>query len=154
MYIPDRGSLADNYLVAQNFADWLTKIRYFSIHGGFENVSVSDREGKMGNERTWSLLRRLVAKFEDLEQVEISREGRCLYLCPILECFTCPNLKTLQIGGISEWKHGPIELGPEVRIPFTIDILKIRTSIELLTRLEMAHCIFHIFSYIRLRRTA
>jgi hypothetical protein len=114
----------DSYVVAKNFVDWLTRTRQFSIHGGFEDVSTLDNDGKMGNERTWGLLRRMAAKFKDLEKLEISREGWGLYLPPIFKWLACPNLKKLDIHGISEWKQGSIELEPEVRISLTVSLLK------------------------------
>ncbi|KAF2032737.1 hypothetical protein EK21DRAFT_60360 [Setomelanomma holmii] len=115
MHIPDipQKSLGNNYSVALDFADWLTRVRYLSIHGGFECVSASDRAGKMGDSRTWSILRRMMAKFEDLEQMALNREGWGLYLPPIVNWLACPKLKTLQIHGISERKPGPLELEPE-----------------------------------------
>jgi hypothetical protein len=103
-------------MIAEDFADWLTETRHLTIHGGFENVSVSDTDHNVGNERIWSLIRCMVTNFKALEQVEISREGWGLYLPPIFEWLACPQLKTLQIHGISEWRHGPIGLQLEVCI--------------------------------------
>jgi hypothetical protein len=128
MHIPDRGLPVNNYLIAEDFVDWLTKTRDVSIHGGFEAVSASDEDGKMGNGRTWSLVRRMTAKFEDLEHVTINREGWGIYLPAILKWLACPKLKTLHMNGISEWRHGPIELASEVRISPTIYLL--RTNAE------------------------
>jgi hypothetical protein len=124
MYFPDYKSLESTYLVVEDFADWLTKTRQLSIHGGFKNDSRLSNDGMMRSERTWSLLRRMAANFEDLEKLDICRESWGLYLPPIFKWLACPKLKKLDIHGISEWKHGSIELEPEVRISLTINLLK------------------------------
>jgi hypothetical protein len=116
VYIPDRETPEKNYTIAEDFAEWLTKTTRLTIHGGFENASISDTNRNVGNERTWSLVRRMVANFKALEQVEISSGGWGLYFPPIFEWLVCHQLKALRIHGISEWRHGPVELQPEVRM--------------------------------------
>ncbi|KAF2848277.1 hypothetical protein T440DRAFT_175194 [Plenodomus tracheiphilus IPT5] len=115
MYIPDNSTFVKSYMVAENFAKWLTKTKHLSIHGGFENNTAFDKNTKMGSQRTWSLIRQMVAKFVDLEEVKISREAWSLFVPPILQWLTGSKLKTLRIHGISEWKHWDTipYLGPE-----------------------------------------
>ena len=109
MYIPDYNEKKGpgSYLVAMDFADWLTRTRCLSIHGGF------DGNGKKDNIHTWALIRLIVARYEDIEHVQLAREG-CLHLVHILQWLNFPKLKKLDIHGISEWKHGNVELELEV----------------------------------------
>jgi hypothetical protein len=121
MHIQDVGTPpkgVDDYLIAFDFAEWLTNTRHLSIHGGFEYRRMFDNDSRLtdvtSNDRTWNLISRVVANFQDLEQVDISREGWGLYLTHIFKWLTCPRLKALDLHGISEWKHGSVDLEPEV----------------------------------------
>lgn len=118
LYIPDIGVRArgkDSYLVAEDLADWLTRTKRLSIHGGFSDLHEPDGTRVVTNKHTWSLLRRIAANFTDLEHLSISRECWGLYVPSILQCFNCPKLKVLNVNGISEWKDGSVELEREVR---------------------------------------
>jgi hypothetical protein len=90
VYIPDCETSEINYMVAEDLVDWLTKTTYLTIHGGFKDASSSDADGIVGNERTWSLLRRMMANFKALERLEISREGWGLFVPPLFEWILCP----------------------------------------------------------------
>jgi hypothetical protein len=121
VHIPDVGSPpkdANSYSVAEDLVDWLTNTRELTIHGGFEDDSrIGDEpEGSTppGDERTWSLIRRMAANFKNLEYLELSRESWGLYLPDVFECVKFPRLKSLRLHGISEAKHKVVELAPEV----------------------------------------
>jgi hypothetical protein len=113
--LTDNGRPEDTYLIAKHFVHWLTRMKYLSILGGLKADCLADKKGKMGNRRTWSLLRRIAAKFEDLEGLDLCEENFGLHLAPILKWINFPRLKKLALNGISEWKHGPMELEPAVR---------------------------------------
>lgn len=113
------------YLIAQDLARWLINTRKLSIHGGFDDnprkelidgrfVDVPRLEGDKIGKNTWNLIGLMSANFENLEHVDISREGFGLYLPAIFERLACPRLKTLQLHGISESKHQAVQLEPEV----------------------------------------
>lgn len=125
MHISDfRDDGKDDYDVAKDIGEWLTRTKSLFIKGGFEGSDSSRESDLMGNERTWSLIRQIIANFKNLEHLYISREGWGLYLAPIFKWITCPKLKTLEIHGISEWRHRPIELELQVSIPITIVLLE------------------------------
>ena len=108
------------HLVASDFARCLTRIRYLSIHGGFEN-----NQNRTHRASTWALIRRFVRYCSDIEHLRLSREGWGLYLADVFKWLDCPNLKTLSLRGISLSKHGRVELELEVRIFFPVDGLKL-----------------------------
>jgi hypothetical protein len=85
-----------------------------SIHCGFEVDRSADHGGETENRCTWGLLRHMVAKIEDSEELDLRKEDCGLHLPPLLKWINFPKLKTLALNGISEWKQGPIELEPEV----------------------------------------
>jgi hypothetical protein len=121
MHIPDVGSPpqdANSYSVAEDLADWLTNTRKLVIHGGFEDGRTfgdeSEGDTPPGNERTWSLIRRMATNFTNLEHLELSRECYGLYLPDVFKWVKFPRLKTLILHGISEAKHEAVELNPEV----------------------------------------
>lgn len=120
MYIPDysMGEGANNYSVAMDFAYWLRRTRCIFIHGGF------DSDGREENIRTWDLIRRFVAKCGDMEHVRLNREGWGLYLGLIFKWIDFLKLKKLDIHGISEWKHGKVELELEVCFSVSVNVLK------------------------------
>jgi hypothetical protein len=124
MHIPDygRGEGANNYSVVMDFAYWLTRTRCILIHGGF------DSKGREENTRTWDLIRRFVAKCKDIEHMQLSREGWGLHLVQILKWINFPKLKKLDIHGISEWKHGIVELELEVCTLVSVELLKKSSS--------------------------
>jgi hypothetical protein len=131
IHIPDIGKPCkdvNDYLIAEDFANWLTKTRNLSIHGGFDDgrrYGDGSRHGdERNNERTWNLISQMAASFEDLEQVNINRESWGLYLPSIFKRLACPRLKALELHGISEWKHGPVQLELEVLETSTTDPLK------------------------------
>jgi hypothetical protein len=125
-YIPDysrRGGLED-YAAAMDFASWLTRTRCVSIHGGF------DSRGKEGNTNTWALIRRIVAKYEDLEHLRLNREGWGLHLAHIFKWLNAPNLKKLDIHGITKWKYGNAKLEIEVCVSVTVSVLEKRLQMK------------------------
>ncbi|KAF2709129.1 hypothetical protein K504DRAFT_295783 [Pleomassaria siparia CBS 279.74] len=113
IYIPDfdRSKTPHKYLVASDFAHWLTRTRCLSIHGGFQN----SRQDRTCNASTWALIRSFVANCRDVEHLQLSRESFGLYLDPIFKWLDFPNLNTLSVHGISKWEHGKVELEPEKR---------------------------------------
>jgi hypothetical protein len=78
----------------------------------------------MDDERTWNLLHRMAARFEDLEQVVLCADGFDICFPPLLKWLNSPKLKTLHIHRMSEWMRGPMELRPEVRILLLIRMLR------------------------------
>ncbi|PVI04576.1 hypothetical protein DM02DRAFT_468673, partial [Periconia macrospinosa] len=107
LHISDYGR-SDQRTVADDLPEWLTKTRCLQLHGGFD-----DRKEKTGNASTWALLNRFGINCKQIEHLCLGREGWGLYLTNVLANLNFPNLKTLDIHGISKWKQGTVTLEPE-----------------------------------------
>jgi hypothetical protein len=117
--IAGRMSRTKSYRLANDFANWLTRTKYLSVKGGFQEVT--EKDGKTGNRRTWILLCRMMARFEHLKQLDIASGEGALVLPDISGWLTPSHVKILHINGLTEWKHGTVELDLKVCLSFTAD---------------------------------
>lgn len=98
------------YFVAKDLAQWLTNTRSLVVGGGFR----TDKKNKEEFKQTWALIRKFVVRCEAIEHLTLL--GTRLYLVSLFRWITCPNLKTLVIGRLSEWRHGVVKLALDVRL--------------------------------------
>jgi hypothetical protein len=103
---------ARDFSIVFDFVSWLTQVRCFEIHGGFD-----PRYTKTHTTQTWDLIRKMVQCMREIEHLAISREAWGLVLGPILKHVDLPRLKNLRIHGISHQEENVV-LEPKVLLTF------------------------------------
>jgi hypothetical protein len=97
-----------DFSIIFDFVSWLTKVRCFEFHGGFD-IGLTNRYAQP----TWDLIQKMVQCMREVEHLSINREAWGLGLGPILKHVDMPRLKNLRIHGISHQEKGVL-LEPEV----------------------------------------
>jgi len=99
--------IPDDYSVANDFADWLTRTRCVSFRFNGGSVSFPGSESSL---YTWGLIRRMVTNYKDVEHVMLHGVDAGLHLSPILKWLNFLKMKKLSIDGIENWNQGTVEL--------------------------------------------
>lgn len=92
----------EDYYIAKNLAQWLTRVRCLQNYGGFE--------GNVTNPHTWSLIRKLAQNMRDVRHWSVNRESWGLYLQQVMKEVAFTKLTKLELHGISELKSHSLQL--------------------------------------------
>jgi hypothetical protein len=156
--VAHRGTRDNTWLVAHEFADWLTSTKDLSIEARFDTW-YNDVEAKLHHELLWDLILRIEANFNNLERLKLLPH-ESISLPPIFKRFKMQRPETLEIHNL--WWHNSeqdhIELEPEVCRAcwpyfvgrFTADERNRNADV---VNIETAYCILHDSPLVEILRT-
>jgi hypothetical protein len=108
-----RGIRQNTWLVAHEFADWLTSTKDLSINARFDKW-YDNVEAELHHELLWGLIFRIEENFNHLERLKLLSCGS-VSLSPIFKRFKMQKLKTLEIQNLwKHWQQDHLELETEV----------------------------------------
>jgi hypothetical protein len=153
-----RGTRDNTWLVANEFADWLTSTKDLSINARFVKW-YDDAEAVLEHERLWGLIIRIEGNFKNLERLRLlSHQGGTL--SPIFKRFKMQKLKTLEIHDVwGHWQQDHMELELKVctvcwRFPIERFSANETNRVADVATIETAYCILHDPPRVGIPRTA
>ena len=155
--IATRGTRDNTWLVANEFADWLTRTKDISINARFDN-RYDDAEAELDYELLWGLILRIEGNFKNLERLRLlSHQG--VPLSAIFKRFKMQKPKTLEIHDLwNHWRQDHMELELKVcrvcwRFPIERFAANETNRVADVANIETAYCIFHDSPRVDILRT-
>jgi hypothetical protein len=155
--ITTRGTRDNTWLVANEFADWLTSTKDLSIKASFDKF-YDNPEAELDYEILWGLIIRIEANFIDLERLRLLP----LHGGPlphIFQRFRMHKPKMLEIHNLwSHWRQDHMELELKVcRVCWCFPIGRFVANeiscVADVANIETAYCILHDSLRVRISRT-